>query len=272
MNSAQISISIAGWPTTLTFANGTDSGVIAKFADKYDAFRIDQPAGIDIQVSVEEGEPFIPPAPGPWQIRTGERDGHIEFESHFEKGWIDFGVERGALIIRPIGDPENFLRVGYAWRCLRHCGLLLHAAGVIRHGRGYVFFGHSGSGKSTISRLSLEHTVLSDDMVILKKDDHVWRVFGVPFRGDMPEAPRTNGVADLHGLYSIQKDIHHRIDNMTRPEGIGRLASCVPFVMEHLQNVARIMQICEEVESSVPARFLHFSRDTGFWSVIDGHE
>ncbi len=56
--------------------------------------------------------------------------------------------------MRPGGNPENYLRVIYAWRCLEQGALLVHASGVIRRGRGFVFFGPSGSGKTTSARLS----------------------------------------------------------------------------------------------------------------------
>ena len=60
----------------------------------------------------------------------------------------------------------NFLRVTYALLLIRHGGFLFHSAGMIRNGCGYLFYGHSGSGKTTVSRLSQNHvTLLSDDLV-----------------------------------------------------------------------------------------------------------
>ena len=113
---------------------------------------------------VEPGPLFVPVEPGPWKIITRQAGGRLEFASHFEQGWVELAAGRGELTLRPNGDPENFLRVWYAWRSLGDGALLLHACGMARGGGGYVFFGPSGSGKTTTARLSLAAgaTVLSE--------------------------------------------------------------------------------------------------------------
>jgi hypothetical protein len=181
---------------------------------------------------------------------------------------------RGELTLRPQGDPENFLRVWYAWRCLDEGALLLHASGAVRGGRGYVFFGPSGSGKTTTARLSLEAgcTVLSDDLVILKKQVGVWHACGVPFRGELPEAPRTNLAAPARGIFILVKHPEHGTTPAPFPEALARLAACVPFVMSRPLGAQAVTAICADLAGSVPVRYLRFRRDPGFWRVIDGLE
>jgi hypothetical protein len=206
----------------------------------------------------------------PIVIRTQNNAGRISFESHNEKGWVDRAAGLGQLTLRADGDPENFLRVLYAWLVLEQPGLLLHAAGVISNGKGYVFFGHSGSGKTTTARFSLGlgKTVLSDDLVIIKKrGDRFW-LYGVPFRGDFPEAPRVNADAELAGIFALVQDTEHRIEPMAMPEAVGRLVSCAPFVMAQPASSARVMEASTALATSVPVRALHFRRDPGFWDLI----
>jgi hypothetical protein len=266
-----LALSIADIPVKLWLHN-LDEPVRSRILDRYAAFvAVAPPTAISIDVHVEPGSEYIPFGSTPsWQIKSSVQDGRLEFESHREKGWVDLSIGRGALTLRPKGDPENFLRVLYAWQCLDHDALLLHASGIIRQGQGYVFFGPSGSGKTTLSRLSLDQTILSDDLVIIKKRGQTFHVHGVPFRGDMPEAPRTNAMAILRGLFMLVKDDGHRLTPVPTPEAVGRLSTCVPFVMAQPASARRVTGLCAELVSAVPVRALHFCRDAGFWSVIDG--
>lgn len=277
-SSETLTLRIADLPVSLVLAD-LNAATRAQMLERYAAFRVPpQSAAVTIRVCVEPGAAYIPLNHAPtWQIRTAVRDGRIEFMSHFEMGWIERAVGQGALVLRPQGDPENFLRVLYAWLCLDHDALLLHACGVVRQGRGpsttlragYVFFGPSGSGKTTTARLSLDQIVLSDDMVIIQKHGAGLRVCGVPFRGDLPAAPRTNGSADLRGIFTLVKDTQHSVAPLATAEAVARLAACVPFVMTQPANAQRVTQICAEIAARVPVRALHFRRDAGFWSVID---
>src|SRR5574341_558769 len=125
----------------------------ARIAEHYAAFVIpDSPRAFSIEIHEESGSPYIPhDEASTWQIHTHSVNGRIDFESHYERGWADRAAKRGELVLRTRGDPENYLRVLYAWLCLEESGIVLHAAGVISEGKGYVFFGPSGNGKTTIS-------------------------------------------------------------------------------------------------------------------------
>ena len=264
-----LNLSIADIPVTLRL-NNLDEPMRARLLERYAPFVAAAPSkGIAIDVQVEPGPEYIPfESAETWQIKSTVLAGRLEFESYLEKGWVDL-AGHGALTLRPKGGVENFLRVLYAWQCLDHGALLLHASGVIRRGKGYVFFGPSGSGKTTIAGLSLDHTVLSDDLVIVKKCGQTCRVYGVPFRGDLPGAPRTNARADLRGLFMLVKADEHRLAPVSAPEAVARLAACVPFVMSQPANAGRVTELCADLVASAPVFALHFRREPGFWSVVD---
>ena len=73
-----------------------------------------------------------------------------------------------------------------------HCGLLeMHASVVMNGGKGYLFLGKSGTGKSTHSRLWLQlipgTELLNDDNPILRlMPDGSARVYGSPWSGKTP--------------------------------------------------------------------------------------
>jgi len=223
---------------------------------------------VTVEIEVREGVQFVPLEPGLYVINSSFQEGKLTFESYFEAGFVDMTTGQGELLMAPRGNVENFLRVLYAWRCVHHDALLLHASGVIKDGRAFVFFGPSGSGKTTTARLSLDHTVLSDDLVIIKRNG-TYKAYGVPFRGDMPEAPRTNAQTNLYGLFRLKKDISHFTKPLGHSQAVAGLISCVPFVTKDIAMSHRAMAICTDLAASVPVKELHFRRDKGFWRVID---
>ena len=89
-------------------------------------------------------------------------------------------------------------------------GVLLHACGVCDDGRGMLFAGTSGAGKSTMASLWEERegvTVLSDDRVIVREREGRFWAYGTPWHGDArvlsPEA------APLEQIFLIQHANEH---------------------------------------------------------------
>ena len=272
-----LKISIAGMRTRLVI-DGLAPEAQGLLKTWYSAFLVqpDQAGNAQtgqIRARVEPGENYVPFKPGPWQIRTARQGERIEFESYQERGWYNLAEERGELTLRPGGNPENYLRVIYAWRCLAREALLVHASGVIRRGVGYVFFGPSGSGKTTVARLSPGAQILSDDLVILQREvmpeGAAVRVYGVPFRGEMIEAERTNASAPLAGLYALAKAPRHWLASLDHTEAAARLTACVPFVLSQPENARRVLALCDEITRLARVKILHFKPDADFWQVID---
>jgi hypothetical protein len=170
----------------------------------------------------------------------------------------------------PEANIENFLRSIFAWLCLSNGGLLLHAAGVIRDGLGYVFFGPSGSGKTTTSRLaSRTADVVSDDLVIIRLENGIGRLYGVPFRGQLSEAPRANQSAPLKGMFRLRQDTTHSIEPIAHVNAVADLVASSPFVVSDKSLADQLVEVCDRMGKTLPILELHFKRDDGFWKVID---
>jgi len=135
------------------------------------------------------GIKMVSPALGshPYQIAILEPD--------FASGDIYLKVHRASqeLLPFPLRYPLaevlmiNLLSLGK--------GVLLHACGVNDHGRGLIFAGTSGAGKSTMAGLWKDEqgvTILSDDRVIVREKDGLFWAYGTPWHGDIklssPEA------------------------------------------------------------------------------------
>ena len=73
-------------------------------------------------------------------------------------------------------------------RLSRGEGVEVHAVGISdEQGRGHLFLGHSGAGKSTTARLWIDRPgvrILSDDRIILRvREGRIW-MYGTPWHGD----------------------------------------------------------------------------------------
>ena len=95
--------------------------------------------------------------------------------------------------LKAVGEfsVNNSLMLLYAFRTATLNTLELHASVILNGGRGYLFLGKSGTGKSTHSSLWLKHIpgseLLNDDNPILRiGEDGVIRVFGSPWSGKTP--------------------------------------------------------------------------------------
>jgi len=106
-----LALSIADIPVKLWLHN-LDEPVRSRILDRYAAFvAVAPPTAISIDVHVEPGAEYIPFGSTPsWQIKSSVQAGRLEFESHREKGWVDLSLGRGALALRPKGDPALTIR------------------------------------------------------------------------------------------------------------------------------------------------------------------
>lgn len=157
---------------------------------------------------------------GRWLVNTT-----MEIDSDFiRKAVIDPDWAKGEIYVlpNPIGDWERGPACAFSYPLDQiilsgllagQGALMVHACGVVDRGRGYVFMGRSGAGKSTTAALwhKAGATVLSDDRVILRRSDGLWSVHGAPWysraRLSSPES------APLHGLFTLA----HGKENSLKP-------------------------------------------------------
>jgi hypothetical protein len=154
-------------------------------------------------------------------------------------------------------------------------GILLHAAAVVRAGAGYAFVGASGTGKTTLARLCVEHTVLNDEIALVHPypgDEP--RLVGTPFNGFFPE--KKPGSAPLRAVFLLR----HGEQSRVLERGPGEMAAAlttqiVPpiglgeFLTE--KTTAAMFERARWLVEHVPVRILEFRPDVGFWTVIDEH-
>lgn len=86
---------------------------------------------------------------------------------------------------------NNVMMMMFTFATARKSTLLVHASVTMHQGKGYLFFGKSGTGKSTHSQLWMKNIedceLLNDDNPALRiGNDGIVRVYGTPWSGKTP--------------------------------------------------------------------------------------
>lgn len=132
---------------------------------------------------------------------------------------------------------DNGLMLMYAFRTAPLMTLEMHAAVVIRDvptfqsskgSNGFLFLGHSGTGKSTHARQWLaafeDAWLLNDDNPILRvMDDGEVRVYGSPWSGKTP--CYKNESAPVGGIVKLSQALENRIETLRLPQAYAYMLS-----------------------------------------------
>lgn len=162
---------------------------------------------------------------------------------------------------------DSLLRMFLSWALLPEQGFLLHAATVVQHGKAYVFFGRSGAGKSTVSRLSQRGSVLTDEISLLKFVDGEWRAFGTPFWGEF-RADGQNTSAPLAGFFRLVQSPSNKMERLRPAELLKALLPCVLFFSSRSADHESLLQILIGACQSSEGYNLYFQKNRSFWEVL----
>jgi hypothetical protein len=142
-------------------------------------------------------------------------------------------------------------------------GTEVHACGIVDSlGRGHLFVGQSGAGKSTMARLWENEPniiVLSDDRIILRKmKNSIW-MYGTPWHGDAGLASPAR--APLTTVYFLEKGQKNELIAQKPSDSMSRLFACSfpPFYNREALNFT--LGFLEDVVINVPCYGLKFKPD-----------
>jgi len=158
---------------------------------------------------------------------------------------------------------DTFVRLTYSSLLLKHNGFLLHASGVISKGKGYIFTGISGAGKTTVAEASKRcGAVLSDEIVAVRKTGNVWKLFGTPFMGLMKGGGK-NKTAKAPTVFFLKQARENAVRIMPIERAWAKLLRNVILFKPEKKIAGLTYDFIASVESGV----LEFKK-TGFWRVI----
>jgi hypothetical protein len=143
-------------------------------------------------------------------------------------------------------------------------GLAFHAAGVVAHGRGVVFFGPSGAGKTTVAATS-PFPVLSDELVAVAPG-HPFDLVRSGFWGEGPEGGRTNP-APLALLIDLAKGPALSLTRLPPAEAAGRVLGSVPVPLAP-PLWSRALAVVAELVGQVPVYRMEWSPAEPPWERL----
>ena len=168
--------------------------------------------------------------------------------------------------VDPLGYPLN--QVLWILLLSRGRGMIFHACGMDDHGKGYLFLGNSGDGKSTTARLWFDHglIVLNDDRIIVRETKGKFWMYGTPWHGDFKEhSPRG---LPIHKLFFL----HHGRKNSSQPKSGAEAVSMLlarsfpPFWDK--EGMAFTIEFCQRLVSEIPCYELTFAPDGGMIDFV----
>lgn len=124
--------------------------------------------------------------------------------------------------------------------------LFVHASCVLNNGKGYLFLGKSGRGKSTHSKLWLKHIhgteLLNDDVPILLSDGQINKVYGSAWSGKTKCYKNLSG--DMGGVVLLHQSQKNRILRADKLRAMSILIPCIigdmrwdSFVHNYAMNI-----------------------------------
>jgi hypothetical protein len=167
----------------------------------------------------------------------------------------------------PVGAVDYFLRVVFALIVFQADGMMVHGAGILHSGSGYLFFGHSGSGKTTVSRSSVNDEVLNDDLVVLIPRKNIWRMYSTPFWNPTQVEPKPL-TAPLAAMYRLVQDKSVFLEPFKPGQALAEVIANIPIISSYPAQSGILMERCMNLLRDVPAYRLHFLPDDSFWQVI----
>jgi hypothetical protein len=148
-------------------------------------------------------------------------------------------------------------------------GFAMHAAGVMRDGRAFLFAGPSGSGKTTVVGLAEPARSLGDDFAFVVPREKSWHTAAVPFDNtERIEEDPPRGFVPVAGIWRLYRAAETRVEQPDRGRAAASLMGCVAFPWALPDLAGRLLASVERFVGESRFGHLHFNRDEDFWTKL----
>ena len=239
----------------------------------------------DIDVVATFADLTLDPPPGPvrfdsgslWRLHLDDRGWTWRFTSPaygsmpYKRATFSHDLKTGHVALhRPYFADAPQYPLDYPLDELLMIHWLSHGRGVELHGcavldvdgRGYVFVGYSGAGKTTTARLWREQpgvTVLTDDRTIVRLVDGRPTMFGTPWHGDEPLAASRQ--APITRIFVLEHGDANVTAPLDRPTAVAALvARCFPPFHDR-DGMASTLDLLDAITERVRVDHLRFVPD-----------
>ena len=168
-----------------------------------------------------------------------------------------------------------------SYNMLQNDGFVFHGAVISYKGKGYLFAGNSGVGKTThilkwVSLFPKDVQIINGDKPILRKHGNVWFAYGSPWMGK--ENLGTNNSVQLSGICFLEQESYNATSVVNQSDAVALLMhqvlkprtrsewSSIATLMSHvIQNIPVIKLKCTISDEAV-----YTARDA--FSKVDTYE
>lgn len=175
----------------------------------------------------------------------------------------DLWFEGNDNTVDPMEYPLDGLILYYL--TVIHGDIMIHASGVNKSGRGYIFSGVSGKGKTTMAKLweSCGASVIHDDRLIVRKIGNSFRMFNTPvYNDDVPADSQVNSIFIIAHGYS---------NKVNHIKGAGAVSLVMANCIQHnwgTELISRLLNSVSLLCDSVPVKRLSFTPDNSVVTYI----
>lgn len=235
---------------------------------------------------------FLSAAPPDWQIDlrhdptlTYAEDDSIEhigaltqFRVAAYAGAIDLDARRAVVSAPSEAHAPSALERVLSYICMQmlprqHQALWLHAAGLVSNGNGYVFFGPSGAGKTTLATLARERAeILSDENVIVRCTAGGPQLISTPFWGHSTPGDlirRTRRTVPLRALFALRHTSSLQVRPLSAAEAVLALLATEKVATERVDSAAAWLGAAEQLVQQAPVYELGFLPTPEVWSFLE---
>jgi hypothetical protein len=150
----------------------------------------------------------------------------------------------------------------------RERGMLVHACGVKHGGKGMLFSGVSGAGKSTMAGLwrSRKADILNDDRIIIRKINKRFWIYGTPWHGKAKVL--SPGKAPLEKIFFLRPAGKNVINRLGAGEAVSRLMVCSFPTFWDKKGMEFTLNFCAELVEKIPCYDLGFVPDETVMELV----
>jgi len=175
----------------------------------------------------------------------------------------DLWIENAGYETDPLEYPLDGLILYYLTAI--NANLMIHASGVFYNGRGYLFSGMSGKGKTTMATLwdNIGAQVIHDDRLIIRDNEGIFRMHNTPvYRNDIPRS------ASIDRIFLIEHGKENRITPLREAAAVSNVvANCIQHNYSP-DMIARFLGSVSLMCSKVPVARLTFRPDRSIIEYI----
>lgn len=193
-------------------------------------------------------------------------------------GAIDLGARQAFVTTPSEARAASAIERVVSYICMQmlprhHHALWLHATGLVLNGNGYVFFGPSGAGKTTLSMLARDRAeILSDENVIVRCGADGPQLISTPFWGfntPIDLIRRTRRTVPLRALFALRHTPDFQVRPLSAAEAVLVLLATEKVATERVDSAAAWLNTAEQLVQQAPIYQLEFAPTPEVWAFLE---